>query len=107
MSEDAREAVRADILRAFGLKPYEVGIAPVPRRVRIWNKITFARWRVRLADGYCLLRHQWCDCNDHCAEHADDTFRCSGYGNCSSPHPGRPPAHCARCDFEPPGQART
>jgi hypothetical protein len=106
-SETLREAVRADILRAFGLKPWDIGLAPVPWRVKLWRTVTFARLRIRLADGPCLLRHRWCDCNDHCPQHAEDTFRCTGYGGCTSPHPGSAPAHCARCEYEPPGQRRT
>lgn len=36
---------RDDILRAFDLKPWHIGLAPVPLRVRIWHRITLARWR--------------------------------------------------------------
>lgn len=43
-----REAVRADVVRAYGLKPWDIGLAPVPRRIRIWRKITLARWRRRI-----------------------------------------------------------
>lgn len=33
------------VLRAYGLKPWDAGLAPVPWRVRIWRAVTFARRR--------------------------------------------------------------
>lgn len=47
-----REAVRADILRAFGLKPWHIGLAPVPRHIRIWRTVTLAKRRRK---AYFLL----------------------------------------------------
>lgn len=46
-----RAATCTDIARAFGLKPWHVGLAPVPWRVRLWRKITLARWRARRRIG--------------------------------------------------------
>ena len=48
MSES--DEIRADILRAFGLKPRDVGAAPVPLRIRIWRAVTFAYRRGRAVD---------------------------------------------------------
>jgi hypothetical protein len=39
------ERAQRQILAAFGVKPWLVGLAPTPWRIRIWNRITFARWR--------------------------------------------------------------
>lgn len=45
---DAMKATAArDILAAYHLKPWHTGTAPVPRRVRLWRKVTLARWRAR------------------------------------------------------------
>lgn len=35
-----------ELCEAFDVKLYQVGLAPVPWRVRIWRKVSFARWRV-------------------------------------------------------------
>lgn len=53
MTEDEAFAarLREGTLRAFGVKPWDIGLEPVPRRVRFWRKITFARWR------YALVAH--------------------------------------------------
>lgn len=51
--------LQRDTLSAFGLKPWNVGLSPVPLYVRIWRKLTFSRRRVkwmRAADKiHCLL----------------------------------------------------
>jgi hypothetical protein len=46
--------VREATLRAFDLKPWDAGLAPVPLRVRIWRKLTFAYRRGKAVDwsGY-------------------------------------------------------
>jgi len=44
-----RKQMQAEILKAFDLKPWHAGLAPVPWRVRVWRKISFARWRVSRA----------------------------------------------------------
>ena len=41
------EHLQAEILKAFNLKPWHVGLAPVPWRVRVWNKVSFARWQAQ------------------------------------------------------------
>jgi hypothetical protein len=43
--------VRADILRAFGLKPWEAGLAPAPRGVHIRAILTMRRPRYLLRAG--------------------------------------------------------
>ena len=47
--EEFGERLKAGILTAYGLKPWHVGLAPVPRRVRFWRVVTLARLRVRLS----------------------------------------------------------
>jgi len=53
--DEMAEAVRADILRAFGLQPWQIGLAPVPRRIRIWRKVSF--WRLRAVRRYRRKAH--------------------------------------------------
>lgn len=50
--ERFRRQLRRDTLRTFGVKPWQAGLVPVPRRVRAWHKLTFARRRAlrRLKD---------------------------------------------------------
>jgi hypothetical protein len=46
MDTDEHEAFRSQLqrqaLEAFGVRPWHYGLAPVPLRVRIWRKLTFA-----------------------------------------------------------------
>lgn len=42
-----RQAMQAQIMDAFGVKPWLVGLAPVPWPTRVWHQVTFARWRGR------------------------------------------------------------
>ncbi len=42
--------VQAAVLRAFGLKPWDAGLAPVPLRARIWRRLTFAYRRGKAVD---------------------------------------------------------
>lgn len=46
-ADAAAKAMRDQILAAYGLKPWHIGLAPVPRHIRIWDKITFARRRAK------------------------------------------------------------
>ena len=48
--DEMAEAVQAQVLRAFGLKPWDAGLAPVPLRVRIWRTITRAYQRGKAID---------------------------------------------------------
>jgi len=41
---------RAMTLAAFGLKPWDIGTAPVPLRVRVWRAVTFAYRRGKAVD---------------------------------------------------------
>lgn len=43
------ERIKAETLRAFGLKPWDTG-GPVPLRVRFWRAVTFAHRRGRAVD---------------------------------------------------------
>lgn len=38
--EAFKREIQREVLKAFGLKPWHVSLAPIPRRIRIWNKIT-------------------------------------------------------------------
>jgi hypothetical protein len=49
------ETVRREILRVFGVKPRDIGLEPLPRRVRVWRAVTLARWRYRVL-GYVIDR---------------------------------------------------
>jgi hypothetical protein len=53
MSSDEEEfaaQLRSQVLDAFGLKPWKIGLAPVPLRVRVWRAVTFAYRRGRAVD---------------------------------------------------------
>lgn len=49
MSEELDELQRA-VLRTLGLKAYDAGLAPVPWRVRLWRRVTFAYRRGKAVD---------------------------------------------------------
>lgn len=42
--------LRARTLEAFGLKPHDIGVAPVPWHVRLWRAATFAYRRGKAID---------------------------------------------------------
>lgn len=44
------EQIQACTLEAFGLKPWNIGAAPVPWRVRVWRRVTFAYRRGKAID---------------------------------------------------------
>ena len=44
--EALREVNLREIIKAFGVKPWQVGVGQVPWRVRFWRRVSFARWRV-------------------------------------------------------------
>lgn len=46
----SEQEIQASVLGAFGLKPWDVGAAPVPLRVRLWRAVTFAYRRGRAID---------------------------------------------------------
>ena len=48
--DDLSEALRAQVLSAYGVKPWDAGLAPVPLRVRIWRAVTLARRRGKVID---------------------------------------------------------
>ena len=48
--DEMAEAIQAQILRAFGLKPWDAGLVPVPLRIRIWRTITRAYQRRKAID---------------------------------------------------------
>jgi hypothetical protein len=47
---DESEALRQQVLGAFGVKDYDIGIAPVPGWVRFWRAATFAYRRGKAID---------------------------------------------------------
>jgi hypothetical protein len=47
---DEQDELTAQVLGAYGLKPWDAGLAPVPLRVRIWRAVTFARRRGQVID---------------------------------------------------------
>lgn len=49
--ERFRRELQRSTLKAFGVKPWEAGLCATPYRVRIWRRLTFARWRVRRGIG--------------------------------------------------------
>jgi hypothetical protein len=44
------EDIRQRILRAYGLKAWQAGVAPVPWPVRLWRAVTFAYRRGKAID---------------------------------------------------------
>jgi hypothetical protein len=48
--DEMAEAIQAQVLRAFGLKPWDAGLAPAPLRIRIWRIITRAYRRGKAID---------------------------------------------------------
>lgn len=42
--------LQAAILRAYGLKPWDAGFAPVPLRIRLWRALTRAYRRGKAID---------------------------------------------------------
>ena len=48
--EEFAAGLQAQVLAAFGLEPRDAGLAPVPRRVRIWRAVTFAYRRGKAID---------------------------------------------------------
>lgn len=49
--DEMAAAIQADILRAFGLKPWDItATVRPPVRVRLWRAVTFARRRGRIID---------------------------------------------------------
>lgn len=44
------DVVQAQVLRAFGLKPWDAGLAAVPLRIRIWRAVTRAYQRGKAID---------------------------------------------------------
>ena len=62
--EALRRETQQAILKAFVVKPWHIGLAPVPRRIRIWHKLTFWRWRTirryrRKAKGEPIVLEDW------------------------------------------------
>jgi hypothetical protein len=55
--DQLRDQLQREVLRTYGLKPWDVGLVPVPRRVRAWRKA--CGWlRVRTTDtATCENRH--------------------------------------------------
>ena len=51
MSDDL-SALRQEILDIYGLRAYQVGMAPVPRHVRLW-------WGARKMLGITALLRRW------------------------------------------------
>src|SRR6185437_16112544 len=44
------DELQASILRAYGLKPWDAGLVPVPLRVRLWRAVTLAYRRGKAID---------------------------------------------------------
>jgi hypothetical protein len=67
--EEFAELVRVRMLAAFGLKPWEAGLAAVPLRVRVWRVVTFACRRGRAIDWRSYNRAE------ETARAADEAYR--------------------------------
>jgi hypothetical protein len=63
------DEIQAHILAAFGVKPWDAGVAPVPLRIRIWRALTFAYRRGKAIDW-----RSWNEAEAH-ARAAEEAFK--------------------------------